>query len=63
MIASNIGDMRTLVIHPASTLYIHSDAEETRAAGVYDDTIRVSLGIEDAEDIIEDFTSAVRESR
>ena len=63
LIASNIGDMRTLVIHPASTLYIHSDAEETRAAGVYDDTIRVSLGIEDAEDIIEDFTSAVRESR
>ena len=51
------------MIHPASTLYIHSDAEETRAAGVYDDTIRVSLGIEDAEDIIEDFTSAVRESR
>ena len=63
LIASNIGDMRTLVIHPASTLYIHSDAEETRAAGVYDDTIRVSLGIEDPEDIIEDFISAVRESR
>jgi len=35
-------DVRTLVIYPASTLYLHSGEEGTRAAGVYDDTIRVS---------------------
>lgn len=60
MIASNIGDLRTLVIHPASTLYIHSGREEMEAAGVYDDTVRVSVGIEDSEDLISDFIQAVQ---
>ena len=60
MIASNIGDLRTLVIHPASTLYIRTSKEEMEAAGVYEDTIRVSVGIEDAEDLIEDFTQVIR---
>lgn len=58
-IATNIGDVRTLVIHPASTIYIHSTDEQKRAAGVFDDTIRVSVGIEDAGDLIEDFTRAI----
>lgn len=61
-IASNIGDVRTLVIHPASTLYIHSGEEEKEAAGVYDDTVRVSVGIEDADDLIEDFLKAIEEA-
>lgn len=60
LIASNIGDLRTLVIHPASTLYIHSGKEETEAAGVFDDTVRVSVGIEDPEDLINDFREAVK---
>ncbi len=60
LIASNIGDIRTLVIHPASTLYVHTNREEMEAAGVYDDTIRVSVGIEDPEDLIDDFTSAIQ---
>ena len=59
LIASNIGDIRTLVIHPASTLYLHAAPEEKEAAGVYEDTVRVSVGIEDAEDLINDFTRAV----
>ena len=63
MIASNIGDVRTLVIHPASTLYLHSGKEETESAGVYEDTIRVSVGIEDPKDLVEDFLRAVKESR
>ena len=63
LIASNIGDLRTLVIHPASTLYIHSGSKETEAAGVFDDTVRVSVGIEDKEDLVTDFLNAVRESR
>ena len=62
-IASNIGDIRTLVIHPASTLYIHSSQEEKEAAGVFEDMVRVSVGIEDREDLIGDFICAVRESK
>lgn len=62
LIASNIGDVRTLVIHPASTLYIHSGKEEMEAAGVYEDTIRVSVGIEDAQDLIADFTQAIEQA-
>ena len=62
MIASNIGDIRTLVIHPASTLYIRTEKEEMEAAGVYEDTIRISVGIENIEDLIEDFTKAVNDS-
>lgn len=59
-IASNIGDVRTLAIHPASTIFLKSTAAQREAAGVYDDTIRVSVGIEDADDLIEDFTSAIQ---
>ncbi|MCR5687207.1 MAG: PLP-dependent transferase [Lachnospiraceae bacterium] len=62
-IASNIGDLRTLVIHPRSTLYINSDEKSTASAGVFDDLVRVSVGIEDSEDLIDDFLGAVRGSR
>ncbi len=58
--ATNIGDIRTLVIHPASTIYIHNTEEQKEAAGVYEDTIRVSVGIEDIQDLIQDFTEAVQ---
>lgn len=58
--ATNIGDVRTLVIHPASTIYVHSTESQKQAAGVYEDTIRVSVGIEDTEDLIEDFISAIQ---
>ena len=58
-IATNIGDVRTLVIHPASTIYLHSTQKAKEAAGVYEDSIRVSVGIEDVEDLIEDFSEAV----
>lgn len=57
--ATNIGDTKTLVIHPASTIYLHSTEEQRINAGVYDDTIRISVGIEDAKDLIGDFTEAV----
>lgn len=56
---SNIGDTKSLVIHPASTISVHSTAEEKENAGVYDDLIRVSVGIEDIDDLIEDFTQAI----
>ncbi|MBQ9383952.1 MAG: O-acetylhomoserine aminocarboxypropyltransferase/cysteine synthase [Ruminiclostridium sp.] len=59
LIATNIGDLRTLVIHPASTIYLHSDEKRREQAGVYDDTIRVSVGIEDINDLITDFDNAI----
>ncbi|MBQ5430081.1 MAG: O-acetylhomoserine aminocarboxypropyltransferase/cysteine synthase [Lachnospiraceae bacterium] len=58
-IASNIGDIRTLVLHPASTIFSKNGKEAREKAGVFDDTIRVSVGIEDAKDLIEDFTQAI----
>jgi O-acetylhomoserine (thiol)-lyase len=57
--ATNIGDVRTLVIHTASTIYTHNTPEQQRNAGVYEDTIRISIGIEDIEDLIEDFAQAI----
>ena len=60
LIASNIGDVRTLIIHPHSTLFAHSSEEQKQAAGVYDDLIRVSVGIEDIEDLKEDFAQAIK---
>lgn len=59
-IASNIGDVRTLVIHPASTLYLHTSKKEMEEADVYEDTVRISVGIEDKEDLIEDFIQAIQ---
>lgn len=59
IVATNIGDVRTLVIHPASTIYAHSNEEQKVNAGVYEDTIRISIGIEDIEDLKEDFKQAI----
>ena len=57
--ATNIGDVRTLVIHPSSTIYVHSTEAQKQSAGVYEDSIRVSVGIEDIKDLIEDFEQAI----
>lgn len=57
---SNIGDSKTLVIHPASTISLHSTDAEKEAAGVYNDLIRVSVGIEDIEDLKADFDAAFK---
>ena len=57
--ATNIGDTRTLVIHPSSTIYAHGTEKQKRNAGVFDDTIRISVGIEDIEDLKSDFKQAV----
>ncbi len=55
----NVGDAKSLIVHPASsTHYGHSD-EELKAAGVYPDTLRLSIGIEDAEDLINDLDQAL----
>ncbi len=56
---ANIGDTKTLVIHPASTIYRDCPDAERKRAGVTDDLVRVSVGIEHPDDIIADFTSAL----
>ena len=58
-IVSNIGDTKSLIIHPESTLNAHSTEKEKEDAGVFDDLIRISVGIEDIQDIIEDFKYAI----
>lgn len=56
---ANIGDSKSLVIHPASTTHQQLSAEEQVAAGVTPDYIRLSIGIENIEDIIEDLDQAL----
>ncbi|MDQ2085449.1 O-acetylhomoserine aminocarboxypropyltransferase/cysteine synthase [Herbivorax sp. ANBcel31] len=56
---ANIGDVRTLVIHPASTIYVTNTNEEQEMMGVYEDLLRISVGIEDIEDIKEDFNQGL----
>ncbi len=56
---ANVGDAKTLVIHPASTTHQQLDRAEQEAAGVSEDLIRVSVGIEHIDDIKEDFDQAL----
>ncbi|NOZ13233.1 MAG: O-acetylhomoserine aminocarboxypropyltransferase/cysteine synthase [Acidobacteria bacterium] len=60
---ANIGDSRTLVIHPASTTHSQLTVSEQRAAGVTPDFIRLSAGLEHVDDIIEDIDRALGKSR
>ena len=56
---ANIGDAKTLVIHPASTTHAQLSAEEQRASGVTPDLVRLSVGIEDVTDVIDDVDGAI----
>jgi O-acetylhomoserine (thiol)-lyase len=58
---ANIGDAKSLVIHPASTTHQQLTEEEQLTTGVTPDFIRLSVGIENVEDIIEDLDQALRE--
>ena len=60
---ANVGDAKTLVIHPASTTHQQLSLEERAASGVGDDLIRVSVGIEHISDIQADFEQAFRRTR
>ncbi len=57
---ANVGDAKTLVIHPASTTHQQLDAASLAAAGIGEDMVRLSVGLEDAEDIIDDLAQALR---
>ncbi|HEC04350.1 MAG TPA: O-acetylhomoserine aminocarboxypropyltransferase/cysteine synthase, partial [Phycisphaerales bacterium] len=56
---ANLGDAKTLVVHPASTIFHEFDADELGSMGITDDMVRVSVGIEGFEDIKADFEQAI----
>jgi len=59
---ANIGDAKSLVIHPASTTHQQLTAEERLATGVTDDYVRLSVGLEHIDDIVEDLDQALRKT-
>ncbi|MDP7539964.1 MAG: O-acetylhomoserine aminocarboxypropyltransferase [Alphaproteobacteria bacterium] len=60
---ANVGDAKSLVIHPASTTHQQMSADELKAAGVGEELVRLSIGLEDADDIKEDLGRALRASQ
>jgi O-acetylhomoserine (thiol)-lyase len=59
---ANIGDAKSLIIHPASTLYRQLNSDQLAKAGVPEDLIRISVGIEDIDDILWDLDQALAEA-
>ena len=58
-LAVSLGDVRTLICHPASTTHLHIPAEVRKRSGISDGLVRLSVGLEDAEDIIADLAQAL----
>ena len=61
-IAGSLGSIMTLVAHPASTTHRQVDPEVRRAAGIGDGLLRVAVGLEDPDDLIEDFSRALEKA-
>ena len=55
----NVGDAKSLIVHSATSTHFGQSKEQREKAGVYDDTLRLSVGIEDAEDLIADLRQAL----
>lgn len=60
---ANVGDAKSLVIHPASTTHHRMDAKALQAAGITEGTIRLSIGLEDTDDLINDLNQAIKASQ
>jgi O-acetylhomoserine (thiol)-lyase len=60
---ANVGDAKTLVIHPASTTHRQLSEDEQRAAGVTPEMIRLSVGLEAVDDILWDLDQALERSQ
>jgi len=56
---ANVGDAKTLILHPASTTHQQLSDEQLAAGGVSDEMVRISVGLEDVEDIIYDLDQAL----
>jgi O-succinylhomoserine sulfhydrylase len=59
-LSNNLGDSRTLAIHPATTTHLRVGAEERERTGITEGTIRLSIGLEDVEDLRDDLGAALR---
>jgi O-acetylhomoserine (thiol)-lyase len=57
---ANVGDCRSLVIHPASTTHFRMDDAALASAGIGPGTIRLSIGLEDPADLVEDLKRALK---
>ncbi|MCL4184969.1 MAG: PLP-dependent transferase, partial [Burkholderiaceae bacterium] len=57
---ANVGDAKSLAIHPATTTHSQLSAEEQTTAGVSPDFVRLSIGLEDIDDILWDLDQALR---
>lgn len=57
---ANVGDAKSLVIHPASTTHFRVPAEQLQASGITEGTLRLSVGLENVEDLIEDLTRGLK---
>jgi len=60
---ANVGDAKSLVIHPATTTHYRMDETALRAAGITEGTVRLSVGLEDPDDLIEDLSRALHASQ
>jgi O-acetylhomoserine (thiol)-lyase len=60
---ANVGDAKSLVIHPASTTHQQLDAQALDAAGIGEDLVRLSIGLEDVGDLIDDLAQALKASQ
>ena len=60
---ANVGDAKTLVIHPGSTTHSHLTPQAMKNAGLTDDMLRISVGLEDCDDLIADFKQALRAAK
>ena len=60
---ANVGDARSLVIHPASTTHFRVSTDMLAASGIKEGTLRLSVGLEDADDLIEDLTRGLKASQ
>ncbi|MBT5568374.1 MAG: bifunctional O-acetylhomoserine aminocarboxypropyltransferase/cysteine synthase, partial [Acidimicrobiaceae bacterium] len=60
---ANVGDAKTLVIHPASTTHQQMSAEDLAVAGIGEELVRLSVGLEDPDDICDDLSRALRASQ
>ena len=60
---ANVGDAKTLVIHPGSTTHGQLTNEQLKASGISDDLIRLSVGLEDPADICDDLSRALKASQ
>ena len=60
---ANVGDAKTLIIHPATTTHSRIDADALVAAGITEDMVRLSVGLENIEDLISDFDNGFRAAK